>query len=389
MVNFLKRFGLISIASSLLCLLSLPLLSTNIVSTSAESETLYTQWSDTNFGGNVGFENHYINATLTHSYNPINTLYTLDIGSEFVITYTFEYNSGYLSPSFATNIIDSTTLYEDNTLIDSNGDILLLRSSTLYYSRDKVEFHFLRLNDNDLFIYTCCSDLMSLNFGMHLYFNTYDYNVVPFDTTLYTNSSRLDSHFQQYLGGSVFTLNYNSQLSDSESHYYNFQYNNTGLRRINTCTLIDSIGWSDLACYKNPDYNMYHTCLPYNFMTIQTGKKDLIQTGVDNRVYYYLQNFWNSDFGIVDTVERFSIGVDNFVLGTDLTTYINSIGTGGGIGGGTTDTSWLGLFSSIADTPILILRSFFDFDLFGMNLLVVVLSLITGVIVFTLVRKFL
>lgn len=45
------------------------------------------------------------------------------------------------------------------------------------------------------------------------------------------------------------------------------------------------------------------------------------------------------------------------------------------------------LFASIADTPILIVRSLFNFDFFGVNLLTVVLSLFTAFILFYLLRK--
>lgn len=47
------------------------------------------------------------------------------------------------------------------------------------------------------------------------------------------------------------------------------------------------------------------------------------------------------------------------------------------------------LFGAIADTPVLIVRNLFDFDFFGINLLTVVLSLFTGLILFYLLRKLL
>lgn len=53
------------------------------------------------------------------------------------------------------------------------------------------------------------------------------------------------------------------------------------------------------------------------------------------------------------------------------------------------DYSFTSLFASIADTPILMLRSLFNFDFFGINLLTVVLSLFTALIVVYLIRKLL
>lgn len=53
-----------------------------------------------------------------------------------------------------------------------------------------------------------------------------------------------------------------------------------------------------------------------------------------------------------------------------------------------TDNSFFHLFGAIADTPILMLRSLFDFDLFGVNVLVAVLSLLTAIITAWVIRKF-
>lgn len=53
------------------------------------------------------------------------------------------------------------------------------------------------------------------------------------------------------------------------------------------------------------------------------------------------------------------------------------------------DYTFLGLFGAVADTPVMMIRSLFNFDFFGVNLLTVVLSLFTGVILFYLLRKLL
>lgn len=50
--------------------------------------------------------------------------------------------------------------------------------------------------------------------------------------------------------------------------------------------------------------------------------------------------------------------------------------------------SFHGLFSAIADTPLRFLYGIFNFDLFGISMLVIVLSLLTGLIVFGIVKKF-
>lgn len=52
------------------------------------------------------------------------------------------------------------------------------------------------------------------------------------------------------------------------------------------------------------------------------------------------------------------------------------------------NSSFMGLFSSIADTPLRFIYGIFNFDLFGISCLVIVLSLLTGIIVFGVVKKF-
>lgn len=47
------------------------------------------------------------------------------------------------------------------------------------------------------------------------------------------------------------------------------------------------------------------------------------------------------------------------------------------------------LFGVIADTPIMLLRSIFSFELFGMNVFVAIMSLLTGLVVLYIVRKIL
>lgn len=56
--------------------------------------------------------------------------------------------------------------------------------------------------------------------------------------------------------------------------------------------------------------------------------------------------------------------------------------------GVSTNSSFMGLFSSIADTPLRFIYGLFNFDLFGTSVLVIVLTLLTGIIVFGIVKKF-
>lgn len=45
------------------------------------------------------------------------------------------------------------------------------------------------------------------------------------------------------------------------------------------------------------------------------------------------------------------------------------------------------LFNAIADTPILMIRSLFNFDLFGMNVFVAIMTMLTGIVVIYVVKK--
>ena len=52
------------------------------------------------------------------------------------------------------------------------------------------------------------------------------------------------------------------------------------------------------------------------------------------------------------------------------------------------NATFMGLFTSVADTPVIIIRSLFDFSLFGQDMLPVILSLLTGIILINVIRKF-
>lgn len=50
--------------------------------------------------------------------------------------------------------------------------------------------------------------------------------------------------------------------------------------------------------------------------------------------------------------------------------------------------SFFTLFTSIADTPVYFIRSIFNFDLFGLNVGTMIISLLTGILIFYIIRKF-
>lgn len=54
----------------------------------------------------------------------------------------------------------------------------------------------------------------------------------------------------------------------------------------------------------------------------------------------------------------------------------------------TSTSTFNGLFNAIADTPLRFLYGLFNFDLFGISMLVIIMSLLTGIILFGVVKRF-
>lgn len=73
----------------------------------------------------------------------------------------------------------------------------------------------------------------------------------------------------------------------------------------------------------------------------------------------------------------------------DYTTgYEDGYSTGYTDGSNASSYSFMNLFSAIADTPIFFLRSLFNFDLFGISMISVVLTLVTGLLILGIVKHF-
>lgn len=62
-------------------------------------------------------------------------------------------------------------------------------------------------------------------------------------------------------------------------------------------------------------------------------------------------------------------------------------GYNAGITATTSDYGFMNLFGAIADTPLMMIRRMFNFDIFGTSMIVVVLSLLTLLILFKVVKK--
>lgn len=193
-----------------------------------------------------------------------------------------------------------------------------------------------------------------------------------------------------------------------------------------------------------PVINIDNNVLSYNFTLNTEYIYGLIRTDHDGHIsgfdFYYTPRFQNYDYTVFASIEMYSgkydislpsvpngrqyamyhldldmehdfpNGTDEFddtwnftIFGVNKNTdsAIYQTGATGGYNNGYTNgydngfvdgsnagVTFFSLFGAIADTPLLMLRSLFNFDLFGANLLVVILSLVTGLMVFYVVRKF-
>lgn len=115
--------------------------------------------------------------------------------------------------------------------------------------------------------------------------------------------------------------------------------------------------------------------------------------------FYFVLNYQNFTYG---QTYNFDISLYGNLNGDYNTGYANgySAGYSSGLGDGfangyssglqtasSQNASFLGLMSSIADTPIRFLRDMFSFELFGMNVAIVILSCLTAIIIFGIVKK--
>lgn len=167
--------------------------------------------------------------------------------------------------------------------------------------------------------------------------------------------------------------------TDQDGHFSGFDFYYTPRFQNYAYTVFASIemysGKYDISLPAVPDgrqYAMYHLDL------------DMVNDFPNGTSEFH--NTW--DFTIVGVNKN----TDSAIYQTGVTGgYNNGYTNGydnGFLDGSNAGVTFFSLFGAIADTPLLMLRSLFNFDLFGANLLVVILSLVTGLMVFYVVRKF-
>ena len=131
--------------------------------------------------------------------------------------------------------------------------------------------------------------------------------------------------------------------------------------------------------YIGSDY-LYDISITYSQMQdIDVGSNPFYEADILMQIFYF-------DEMSVSYDTAFAQGYDTGYSNGISIGYSNGYAEGLSVATGT-NASWLGLMSSIADTPIVFLRDMFSFELFGMNVAVIILSLLTAIIVFGIVKK--
>lgn len=161
---------------------------------------------------------------------------------------------------------------------------------------------------------------------------------------------------------------YNSSWEDDYWIYYNCLTGDTtfnGVQDKNVFNLYD---------YQDYDYKVSFTCNWFN---------ETIYNGVVNSSY--------DEGRATGYAEGYEEGrATGFAEGEQSGTgYQNGYrdGYNNGLSQSTHDFGFMNLFTGIADTPILMMRSLFDFSIFGTSVLAVVLSLFTSLVVIHLLKR--
>ena len=132
--------------------------------------------------------------------------------------------------------------------------------------------------------------------------------------------------------------------------------------------------------FANPDED---ACLIFPFYF-----KGVNYASGDNNLSVRFINFVDI-YGEFDTLfGGYQIGYDNGYIEGQKTGYHNGYIDGQNAGMQISQTSFMSLFASIVDTPMRMLYSLFNFDLFGTSMLIIILSTLTAIVVIKILKKF-
>lgn len=213
-----------------------------------------------------------------------------------------------------------------------------------------------------------------------------------------TQSLEVDYIHLLYSKDSSNIVNCRILVPASMDYIYNVEFNLTGTFNYGTFML---------NLYSNNTSNSLSRAITYegglNWFGFSRGYIQTLSGGLENNAPLFM--FTDFGFTFLTSSDSYLFHFDfigqysNSVLGASYYDSGYRIGYQDGVrvgyasgyndGVGTAQQgTFHNLFNSIADTPLRFLYGIFNFDLFGLSMLVIVLTLLTGLIVFGIVKKF-
>lgn len=254
------------------------------------------------------------------------------------------------------------------------------------------------------------------------------FNYVTYSDDLYGTLYVDDDNSYYHSTGFPF---YNDSLVNIKNvALYSYYHTTTGVDRIDDIYFNETIFNIWIQCNFTCYVQYTITCFDWDTEKVQSSTRTLSLTGVqtgfnsssathnltclsmNNMIYDQFNNdLWISEqyrsgyySGLdLSNIEKFSMSIriytDNNQLDYDhgyTDGYNNGQNTGYNQGytagfnaGSSSNSRLLNLFSSIADTPVLMIRSMFSFELFGISMYTAVLSLITLLFILFIVKRLL
>lgn len=180
-------------------------------------------------------------------------------------------------------------------------------------------------------------------------------------------------------------------------------YNGCEISAYRLCGAADTWGTSTATFALDTNYQYYfkdnkfvNGNLPFNYNSNQyvVLGGGLLIAFITNRVGYFQFRMATAcvDFNTLDYDyiyhQGYSAGEKSGYDKGEAEGYHNGYIDGQNAGMQISQTSFMSLFASIVDTPMRMLYSLFNFDLFGTSMLIIILSTLTAIVVIKILKKF-
>lgn len=287
---------------------------------------------------------------------------TMDLDTEFIGLY-WNYN-------------DLNLEFDD--MIDVNGDMYYILQD--YYYNEPLS------SNNPL---TCGWTLhQSHSVVDDLYYVTYEYHFFAISVPFYLYPDRSELGYVDGIGISFY--NYN-QVIDMNGLITSVTYGCNDVVFVSEELMFN---FDYVRCVEHLDFDnrnesvFYPLCFSCPLILKTRGL-------TQNEFYDINEDFWQYTtckfqmyVNYFDAVKSYAGYQEGYSTG-----YTNGVSDGFNQGyqqgvGTAQQGTFLNLFNSIADTPLRFIYGLFSFDLFGTSMLVIILSLLTGIVLFGVVKKF-